>query len=233
MYQRKPCPLLVDMSTMSIMRDALPEGAAEPPPASRRWQQAAEHFRAWRAGDARAMDELVRLMTPVLWHVARAYGIDRSLAEDVIQTTWLRLVRGQSRIQDASAVSAWLTVTTRREAWRVGSAHRRTDLKDDVDLEPLLPVADSAEQEATENDESSRLWAAVRRLDERCRRLIRVVAFEERPDYRGLAEDLDMPIGSIGPTRSRCLAKLRKLLGNAFDGPAFDGPAFDGPRVTP
>lgn len=207
------------MTTMSIMRDAPPEGAAEPPPASRRWQQAAEHFRAWRAGDARAMDELVRLMTPVLWHVVRAYGIDPSLAEDVVQTTWLRLVRGQDRIQDASAVSAWLTVTARREAWRVGSAHHRTDHKDDVDLEPLLPVADSAEDEATAHDDASRLWAAVQRLDERCRRLIRVVAFEERPDYRGLAKDLGMPIGSIGPTRSRCLGKLRTLLDGAVNGP--------------
>lgn len=204
---------------MSIMRDALSEGAAEPPPASRRWQQAAEHFRAWQGGDARAMDELVRLMTPVLWHVVRAYGIDRPLAEDVIQTTWLRLVRGQDRIQDTSAVSAWLTVTARREAWRVGSAHHRMDLKNDVDLEPLLPVADSAEDEATAHDDASRLWAAVQRLDERCRRLIRVVAFEERPDYRGLAEDLGMPIGSIGPTRARCLGKLRTLLDGAVNGP--------------
>lgn len=204
---------------MSIMRDAPPEGAAEPPPTSRRWQQAAEHFRAWRAGDARAMDELVRLMTPVLWHVVRAYDIERSLAEDVIQTTWLRLVRGQDRIQDASAVSAWLTVTARREAWRAGSAHRRTDLKDVVDLEPLLPVADSAEEKATAHDDASRLWAAVQRLDERCRRLVRVVAFEERPDYRGLAEELGMPVGSIGPTRSRCLGKLRALVGGEVEGP--------------
>jgi RNA polymerase sigma factor (sigma-70 family) len=204
---------------MSIMTDALPEGAAEPPPASPRWQQAAELFRAWRAGDAGAMDALVRLMTPTLWHVVRAYGIERSLAEDVVQTTWLRLVRGQERIQDASAVSAWLTVTARREAWRVGSAHSRTDLKEDVDLEPLLPVANSAEDEATTRDDASRLWAAVQRLDERCRRLIRVVAFDERPDYRGLAEDLGMPVGSIGPTRSRCLGKLRTLLGDAVDGP--------------
>lgn len=204
---------------MSIMSDATPAGGAEQSSASSRWQRAAESFRAWRDGDARAMDELVRLMTPVLWHVVRAYGIDRTLAEDVVQTTWLRLVRGHERIQDASAVSAWLTVTARREAWRVGTAHGRVDAKEDIDLEPMLPVAASAEAEATASDEASRLWAAVHRLDERCRRLIRVVAFEERPDYKGLAEELGMPIGSIGPTRSRCLGKLRTLLGTAFTGP--------------
>jgi DNA-directed RNA polymerase specialized sigma24 family protein len=61
-------------------------------------------------------------------------------------------------------------------------------------------------------DESRRLWSAVETLNERCQRLLRVVAFEDRPDYARLAQDLSMPIGSIGPTRNRCLAKLRALL---------------------
>ncbi|MFE6996301.1 RNA polymerase sigma factor [Microbacterium sp. NPDC057659] len=201
------------------MSDAVPEGTAGQPPEPNRWQQAALLFRAWRDGETRAMDDLVRLMTPVLWHVVRAYGIDRSLAEDVVQTTWLRLVRGHESIQDASAVSAWLTVTARREAWRVSKQENRADAKEDIDLEPLLPTAASAEDEAAESDGAARLWAAVQRLDERCRRLIRVVAFEQRPDYKSLAEQLGMPIGSIGPTRSRCLGKLRTLLGGAFDEP--------------
>lgn len=219
MYQRTGCPLLVGMATMSIMSDAIPEGTSGPPPAPSRWQLAAQHFRAWQDGETRAMDDLVRLMTPVLWHVVRAYGIERTLAEDVVQTTWLRLVRGHERIEDPAAVSAWLTVTARREAWRVCKQENRADATDDVDLEPLLPTAASAEDEAAESDSAARLWSAVQRLDERCRRLIRVVAFEQRPDYKGLAEDLDMPIGSIGPTRSRCLGKLRTLLGGAIDGP--------------
>ncbi|REJ05063.1 sigma-70 family RNA polymerase sigma factor [Microbacterium bovistercoris] len=203
---------------MSIMSDAVPEGTADPPPATSRWRRAAEHFRAWRDGDARAMDDLVRLMTPVLWHVVRAYGVDRALAEDVVQTTWLRLVRGQDQITDAAAVSAWLTTTARREAWRAGKAQNRADATEDADLEAMLPVAASAEDEATVADGANRLWAAVQRLDERCRRLIRVVAFEERPDYKSIADDLGMPVGSIGPTRSRCLTKLRVLLGDEVGG---------------
>ncbi len=63
-----------------------------------------------------------------------------------------------------------------------------------------------------ENDEQARLWACVRQLSERCQQLMRIVAFEDRPDYRGLAEDLQVPVGSIGPTRGRCLAKLKALL---------------------
>ncbi|MET0672534.1 MAG: sigma-70 family RNA polymerase sigma factor [Microbacterium pygmaeum] len=185
-----------------------PVDAAEPT----RWERAAELFLRWRGGDPRAMDELVRLMTPLLWHVVRAYGLDSALAEDVVQTTWLTLVRRHETIAEPQAVSGWLTMCARREAWRVGKLHRKADAVEAEDLEPHLPTQESAEQTAATDDESRRLWLSVRRLDDRCQRLLRIVAFEERPDYARIAKDLAMPVGSIGPTRQRCLGKLRTLL---------------------
>ena len=158
------------------------------------------------------MDDLVRLMTPALWHVVRAYGLDHALAEDVVQTTWLTLVRRHESINDPLAVSGWLTMCARREAWRVGKQHRRADATETESLEPHLPVHESAEQTAAQHDETHRLWTAVATLNERCQRLLRIVAFDERPDYARIAQDLSMPIGSIGPTRQRCLAKLRAVL---------------------
>jgi len=184
-----------------------------------RWAAAADCFLRWRAGEPRAMDDLVRLMTPVLWHVVRAYGIDQALAQDVVQTTWMTLVRRHESIADAQAVSGWLTTCARREAWRVGKLQRRADPTESEYLEPHLPVAASAEHEATVGDEARRLWGAVAQLNERCQRLLRVVAFEERPDYARLAQDMAMPVGSIGPTRQRCLGKLRALLeGDGWEG---------------
>lgn len=180
-----------------------------------RWERAAELFGRWRDGETRAMDELVRLMSPVLWHVVRAYGLDRALAEDVVQTTWLTLVRRHESILEPQAVSGWLTTCARREAWRVGKLQRRADPTEAEYLEPHLPTHESAEDSAIVDDESSRLWTAVSTLNDRCQRLLRVVAFEERPDYARLAQDLSMPIGSIGPTRQRCLAKLRAVLESA------------------
>ncbi|HWI31220.1 MAG TPA: sigma-70 family RNA polymerase sigma factor [Microbacterium sp.] len=177
-----------------------------------RWEQVADLFVRWRDGETRAMDELVRLMTPVLWHVVRAYGLDHALAQDVVQTTWMTLVRRHESITEPRAVAGWLTTCARREAWRVGKLQRRADPTEAEYLEPHLPAQESAEQTAEQIDESSRLWGAVRELNERCQRLLRVVAFEERPDYARLAQDLSMPIGSIGPTRQRCLGKLRSLL---------------------
>lgn len=215
MYQQALAVLLTGVITMGLMIDGAPGGAGlDPAPddGAARWKRAAELFDAWRDGDSRAMDDLVRLMTPVLWHVVRAYGLDRTLAEDVIQTTWLQLVRGHRSISDPKAVSAWLTTTARREAWRAGKAHNRVDATESDALDALLPAQQSAEHHATVGDENRRLWAAVHRLADRCQRLLRVIAFEERPDYARLAADLAMPIGSIGPTRQRCLAKLRDLL---------------------
>ncbi|GGH48990.1 RNA polymerase sigma factor [Microbacterium album] len=188
-----------------------PSGDA-PADTGARWQQAAAFYARWRDGDAKAMDELVRLMTPVLWHVVRAYGLSRAAAEDIVQTTWLTFVRKHDSITDGAAVSAWLTTTARREAWRTSRVDGRADATEDEALERRMPPQRSAEEEALDAVTAQRLWRAVLSLDERCRHLLRVVAFDDRPDYRRIADELHMPIGSIGPTRQRCLGKLRALL---------------------
>ncbi|MEZ5088323.1 MAG: hypothetical protein R2719_00615 [Micropruina sp.] len=83
---------------------------------------------------------------------------------------------------------------------------------EDVQLAAGLPTTDAAETSALEELADSALWEHVQRLDERCQRLLRIVAFDDRPDYAGLARTMGMPIGSIGPTRRRCLDKLRSSL---------------------
>ncbi len=178
------------------------------------WGQAASAFERWTAGDAVALDELVRVMTPVLWHVVRAYRLNTDVAEDVVQTTWLSLVRSRAAIQEPAAVGGWLTTTARREAWRVAKASGRGIPVEDDELSRRLPDEDSAESEVVRRDGDDRLWDAVERLSERCQALLRIVAFEHRPDYTRIAADLGMPVGSIGPTRGRCLQKLRALIEN-------------------
>lgn len=178
------------------------------------WADASACFRRWADGDQGGLDDLVGVMTPVLWHVVRAYRLAPETTEDVIQTTWLALVRSRDSIQDAVAIGGWLTTTARREAWRVSQKSGRDIPVDDQEFAVRLPNQRSAEQDAVEHDEQDRLWLAVGTLNERCQRLLRIVAFEHRPDYSQVAVALDMPIGSIGPTRSRCLAKLRAVLGN-------------------
>lgn len=179
------------------------------------WAQASAHFGRWCAGDAGGLDDLVRVMTPVLWHVVRSYRLPNDVAEDVIQTAWTALVRRREAIEDVAAVGGWLTTTARREAWRVSRVESRTSPADEEEMSLRLPRQRSAEQAAVLNDEQARLWTAVTTLDDRCQRLLRIVAFEHRPDYGRLAEQFGMPVGSIGPTRGRCLAKLKAALAAA------------------
>lgn len=176
------------------------------------WGQAASAFERWAGGDAVALDELVRVMTPVLWHVVRAYRLTTELAEDVVQTTWLSLVKSRASIQEPAAVGGWLTTTARREAWKVAKATGRGIPVEDDELSRRLPDEDSAEAEVVRRDGDERLWQAVERLSERCQALLRIVAFEHRPDYTTIAANLGMPVGSIGPTRGRCLQKLRTMI---------------------
>lgn len=182
------------------------------------WVQAATQFRRWRAGEHEALDEMVRSLTPVLWHVVRSYRLDKDQAEDVIQTAWLTLVRRHESITDPQAVASWLTTTARREAWRVSRSDSLARPMADEVIATRIPHQQAAEQDVVTTDEQQRLWHCVRQLAPRCQHLLRIVAFDDRPDYAGIARDLQMSVGSIGPTRGRCLEKLKTLLIEAGGG---------------
>jgi RNA polymerase sigma factor (sigma-70 family) len=218
-YQAPTSALIIGVTfpSRSISEARVTIGGAATERPGEVWGQAASAFERWTAGDAVALDELVRLMTPVLWHVARAYRLPTEVAEDVVQNTWLALVRAGSSIQEPAAVGGWLTTTTRREAWKVAKATGRGIPVEDDELARRLPDEGSAESEVVRRDTEGRLWDAVENLSGRCQALLRIVAFEHRPDYREIAADLGMPVGSIGPTRGRCLQKLRALIENGED----------------
>ncbi len=176
--------------------------------------RAADAFAAYRDGDRARMSELVDLLTPVLWHTARGQRLDQSTAEDVIQTAWIRLVERADAIAEPQAVLAWLITTVRREAWRVLKKSGRaipTDEIPDGEVDGIPTPLDPAAEAVLREDQRS-LWRSVSRLSERCQALLRIIAFVDRPDYAAVSTALGMPVGSIGPTRGRCLAKLRSLL---------------------
>jgi RNA polymerase sigma factor (sigma-70 family) len=172
-------------------------------------------FAAYRDGDPSKMSDLVRLLTPILWHTVRASRLDTATAEDVVQTVWLALVRRADTISEPLAVLQWMVVTAKREAWRVARSQAKVRPEDMDASPPSGPDSPhSVEDEVVRDDVQNRLWYHISQLPERCRALLRVIAFADRPDYADLAKALDMPQGSIGPTRGRCLAKLRLLLAN-------------------
>lgn len=172
-------------------------------------------FAEYRDGEERKMGELVQILTPILWHTARSARLDSATAEDVLQTVWLTLVRKADTIAEPLAVLQWLVVTTKREAWRVAKTQTRTRPEDlETTASPVADPSQDVESVVLAGQAHRQLWRHVEQLPDRCRTLLRVIAFADRPDYAELAKSLGMPQGSIGPTRGRCLAKLRVLLAN-------------------
>src|SRR5512140_1206978 len=156
MYQAARARLFWGVMTM--------HGSPGGPASSALYDVATHAFRRWRGGDDSALDELVRVMSPVLWHVVRATGLDKETAEDVVQNTWLTLVRSADSVRDAQAITRWLCTAARREAWRVSKAGTRTRPVEDEVLDARMPAQTSPEAEVVTDDDNQRLWSALGRL---------------------------------------------------------------------
>ena len=171
-------------------------------------------FAAYRGGDEAKMADLVAILTPILWHTVRSVRLDAATAEDVLQTVWLTLIRKADSIAEPQAVLQWMVVTARREVWRAAKSAGRVQAEDFDNAvgQDQQTAPDSVEDDVIAGDTRARLWAQIQKLPQRCQALLRVIAFADRPDYAEIARTLGMPQGSIGPTRGRCLAKLRLAL---------------------
>ncbi|MGV8976916.1 MAG: RNA polymerase sigma factor [Cellulomonas sp.] len=178
--------------------------------------QAADAVVAYRGGDRGPLADLVPALTPLLWHIVRAQGADQEQAQDVVQGVWLLLVRDLETIRDPRATLQWMLVTAKRSAWRTVRKAREDAgrTRSDESATQLLaaPAEDIPEALAVRDERDRILWAHVRTLPDRCRRLLGLVSLVDRPDYAVVSRALGMPVGSIGPTRGRCLAKLRVAL---------------------
>jgi len=160
-------------------------------------------------GDPRAWPVLVHRLGGLLHGVARRYRLAPADVDDVVQTTWLRALTHLSRLQDPGAIVAWLTVTVRREAMRVARRRTREVLARDVDA-PDAPDPDSPEALAIARERRAALRGAIGRLPARQQRLMSSLLSQPAPTYTELSCRLGMPIGSIGPTRERAFARLRR-----------------------
>ena len=180
-----------------------------------------ELVRSAAAGDQAAWNELVRRFEGLVWATARAHRLSQADAADVAQTTWLRLVENLGRIRDAERLGGWLATTARREALRHIRLHGRELASEDADVFES-PSDDMPELALITEQRDSALWVAFGKLSERCQTLLRILVSEDEPSYDEVSAALDMPVGAIGPTRMRCLEKLRSFVGAD---PAFQGGA--------
>lgn len=168
----------------------------------------AELLRAAELGDRTAWRELVARHTPVVWAVARSHRLDRHDAGDVVQSTWLSLLENMNGIHTPAGLAAWLAVTARRHALRLIAVRRRETPVDVARLGSVL--ADEPEGAVLRHAWDAALWRSFTQLSEQCQRVLRVLVHAPELSYQQVAAALGIPIGSIGPTRGRCLAQLRR-----------------------
>ena len=173
------------------------------------------------AGDQAAWDELVARFERLVWATARAHRLSQADAADVAQTTWLRLVENLGRIREPERLGAWLATTARRESLRHIRLHAR-EVPSEASEDFEAPSGEAPELALVAAEQGSGLWRAFNRLSERCQSLLRLLVAEDEPSYETIGAALGMPVGAIGPTRMRCLEKLRSFAGAD---PAFQGGA--------
>jgi len=168
------------------------------------------------SGDQAAWDALVARYTNLLWSVARGYRLERADAADVVQVAWLRLVEHLPRLRDPERVGAWLVTTVRRECLQVLSTRRRRGVPmDDFVLAGLPDDAAPVDAALLAEERAEGLWRVFGSIAPRCQKLLRVLMADPAPSYVDVSAALEMPVGSIGPTRARCLDQLRVLLDEA------------------
>lgn len=177
-------------------------------PSRRHKRDPASLVRAIRANDDDAWTELIGRFDGMLRRIARSYRLGACDTDDVLQTVWLDLHQQVEQLRDPDAIGAWLVTATRRVALKALQGHVREHLTDDAGLlDSIDPGQLDAELLVAERRDV--LKRALGTLPPRQRRLMVLLAAAP-PDYRAISATLDMPLGSIGPTRARSLERLRR-----------------------
>ncbi len=177
-------------------------------------------------GDEVAWRGLVARFSNLVWAVARAHRLANADAADVYQTTWLRLAEHIGRIEHPERVGAWLATAARRECLQSLRSAAKTAPTDDMDRLDITAAVGNPTEEAVLAAETGRedaaraaaMWRAFERLSGRCRELLRILMASPPPSYAEVAAALGLPLGSIGPTRARCLQRLREEMAGIRDG---------------
>jgi RNA polymerase sigma factor (sigma-70 family) len=179
------------------------DGLASPDPL-------ADLVEAAARGDGNAWEELYERYTPLISSVCRRYRLAGDDADDVSQTVWLGLVQQLHRLREPSALPGWIVTTTKNEALRVIKASRR--------MVPSDPMTDNRFDSATRpelddhlcrTDRRRALRDGLRQLRPEHRQLLLLLVADPQLSYKEISRRLGIPIGSIGPTRARCLRRLR------------------------
>jgi RNA polymerase sigma factor (sigma-70 family) len=163
-------------------------------------------------GDQEAWNEIIERYAPLVWSICVRYQLGRPDIDDVGQSVWLLLVENIGKLRDPAALPGWLATTTKRECLRILRATHRHDHADlpPEDQLPPNPDAVTIEQEVIAVERHAALRAAFAELPRACHELLSLLIDDPPLSYADISTALGVPIGSIGPTRARCLGRLRR-----------------------
>ena len=174
------------------------------------------------AGDQDAWNRIVERYAPLVYAICTGYRLSKQDIEDVGQRVWLLLVQQIGQLREPAALPGWLATTTARECLRTLRAAQRSGW-----LAKAVPLAEdpaidarilTAERDAT-------LHAALADLPDRCQQLLAMLTSDLPHSYAEISATLRIPIGSIGPQRTRCLKHLRQSLARTDPGESGPGGA--------
>lgn len=163
----------------------------------------------------------------MVWSIARSFRLDEATAKDVSQTVWLRLVENLDKITDPERLPGWLATTCRRESLRMIKLRDRAVPTDfEIDIEDESPPL---EEMMIEDEEIRGVVAAFRTLGDDCRQLLRLLTADPALSYEEISVVMDRPVGSLGPTRARCIERLKSAM-RGISGGAGDSSDRGGER---
>lgn len=172
-----------------------------------------ELVQAAAAGDQAAWDAIVDRFAALVWSVARGHRLSQTDAADVSQTVWLKLVENLGAIREPERLAGWISTTARNECLRLLRRSGRVVLSvDNEDRDRVDEHAPPLDARLLDAERDTALWRAFALISTRCQGLLRLLLTDPPPSYDEVGAALDMPIGSIGPTRGRCLQHLKAQL---------------------
>ncbi|HZR51151.1 MAG TPA: sigma-70 family RNA polymerase sigma factor [Streptosporangiaceae bacterium] len=165
------------------------------------------------AGDLQAWEGLVDQFARLIWSITGEFKLVESDAADVAQTTWLRLLEHIDRIEHPDRVGSWLAATARHECLRNLAAHKKVVLgHDEEDLQGVAAHGPEVDERLLADERAEVVREALARLPRRWQRLLEMLMADPPASYAEISDQLGLPVGSIGPTRGRCLARLKVML---------------------
>ncbi len=164
-------------------------------------------------GDKRAWERLVDQYARLIWSITREFKLVESDAADVAQTTWMRLIEHIDRIEHPERVGSWLAATARNECLRSLAARKRLVLvHENQSFDGPAEGEPEVDEALLAAERAGIVREAVAHLPHRWQRLMEMLMADPPVSYAEISDELGLPVGSIGPTRGRCLARLRVLL---------------------